>query len=222
MSGGHQHPPSEMALRVKALETLLTERGIVDSGAIDAILDFYEHKVGPRNGAKVVARAWTDSAYKARLLDNATAAIGEFGLLGLQGEYLVAVENTDTVHNVVVCTLCSCYPWSVLGLPPAWYKSNAYRSRLVLEPRQVLREFGVDLPDETEVRVWDSTAEVRYLVLPRRPGGTGGLDEEELAGLVTRDAMVGTAILDGTDQRSGGRSASAESASGHPPAPPGG
>ena len=222
MSGGHQHPPSEMALRVKALETLLTERGIVDSGAIDAILDFYEHKVGPRNGAKVVARAWTDSAYKARLLDNATAAIGEFGLLGLQGEYLVAVENTDTVHNVVVCTLCSCYPWSVLGLPPAWYKSNAYRSRLVLEPRQVLREFGVDLPDETEVRVWDSTAEVRYLVLPRRPGGTEGLDEEELAGLVTRDAMVGTAILDGTDQRSGGRSASAESASGHPPAPPGG
>ena len=222
MSGDHQHPPSEMALRVKALETLLTERGIVDSGAIDAILDFYEHKVGPRNGAKVVARAWTDPAYKARLLDNATAAIGEFGFLGLQGEYLVAVENTLTVHNVVVCTLCSCYPWSVLGLPPAWYKSNAYRSRLVLEPRQVLREFGVELPDETEVRVWDSTAEVRYLVLPRRPGGTEGLDEEELAGLVTRDAMVGTAILDGTAQGSGGRSASAESASGHSPAPPGG
>ncbi len=222
MSGDHQHPPSEMALRVKALETLLTERGIVDSGAIDAILDFYEHKVGPRNGAKVVARAWTDPAYKARLLDDATAAIGEFGFLGLQGEYLVAVENTGTVHNVVVCTLCSCYPWSVLGLPPAWYKSNAYRSRLVLEPRQVLREFGVELPDETEVRVWDSTAEVRYLVLPRRPGGTGGLEEEELAGLVTRDAMVGTAIPDGTARGSGGRSAPAESASGHPPAPPGG
>lgn len=210
MSDDHQHPPSEMALRVKALETLLTGRGIVDPGAIDAILDFYEHKVGPRNGAKVVARAWTDPAYKARLLDDATAAIREFGFLGLQGEYMVAVENTDTVHNVVVCTLCSCYPWSVLGLPPAWYKSNAYRSRLVLEPRQVLREFGVDVPDETEVRVWDSTAEVRYLVLPRRPLGSEGLGEEQLAGLVTRDAMIGTAILDGSANERGEQGVSGE------------
>ena len=221
MSGDHQHPPSEMALRVKALETLLTDRGVVDSGAIDAILDFYEHKVGPRNGAKVVARAWADPAYKARLLDDATAAIGELGFLGLQGEYMVAVENTGTVHNMVVCTLCSCYPWSVLGLPPAWYKSNAYRSRLVLEPREVLREFGVDLPDETEVRVWDSTAEVRYLVLPRRPGGTEGLDEDELAGLVTRDAMIGTAILDGSANERGERGVPAESPAGPATAAPG-
>ena len=203
MSGGHQHAPSEMALRVKALETLLTERGIVDSEALDAILDYYEHKVGPRNGAKVVARAWTDPAFKARLLEDATGAIGELGCLGLQGEHLVALENTGRVHHVVVCTLCSCYPWSVLGLPPAWYKSHAYRSRLVLEPRRVLREFGVDLPGETEVRVWDSTAEVRYLVVPRRPAGSEDLDEEALAGLVTRDSMVGTAILDGAGNEAG-------------------
>ena len=203
MSGGHQHPPSDMALRVKALETLLADRGIIDPEAIDAILDYYEHKIGPRNGAKVVARAWADPAYKARLLEDATKAIGELGCLGLQGEHMVAVENTDTVHNVVVCTLCSCYPWSVLGLPPAWYKSHAYRSRLVLEPRSVLREFDVHLPDETEVCVWDSTAEVRYLVVPRRPTGTEEFDEEELAGLVTRDSMVGTAILDGPGNETG-------------------
>ncbi len=191
----HQHPPSPMALRVKALETLLTERGVVDPQAMDAVLDLYEHTVGPRNGARVVARAWSDPAFKARLLEDATAAIGELGFLGMQGEHMVAVENTNTVHNVVVCTLCSCYPWSVLGLPPAWYKSHAYRSRVVREPRAVLREFGADLPDDVEVRVWDSTAEVRYLVVPRRPTGTAHLDEAALAGLVTRDSMVGTTVL---------------------------
>ena len=191
----HQHPPSPMALRVKALETLLTERGIVDPQAVDVVLDLYEHQVGPRNGAQVVARAWTDPAYRARLQEDATAAIGEMGFLGMQGEHMVAVENTPTVHNVVVCTLCSCYPWSVLGLPPAWYKSHAYRSRVVMEPRAVLREFGVDLPEDVEVRVWDSTAEVRYLVVPQRPAGTDGLDERALANLVTRDSMVGTAVL---------------------------
>ena len=217
MSGGHQHPPSEMALRVKALETLLTDKGIVDAGVMDAILDFYEHKVGPRNGARVVARAWADPAYKARLLDDATAAVGELGFLGMQGECMVAVENTDAVHNVVVCTLCSCYPWSVLGLPPAWYKSHAYRSRVVLEPRAVLREFGVSLPDETQVRVWDSTAEVRYLVLPRRPEGTAGLPEEELAGLVTRDAMIGTAIPDGARGENGDEGETAVSSAEAPP-----
>ena len=217
MSGGHQHPPSEMALRVKALETLLTDKGIVDAGAMDAILDYYEHKVGPRNGARVVARAWADPAYKVRLLDDATAAVGELGFLGMQGECMVAVENTDAVHNVVVCTLCSCYPWSVLGLPPAWYKSHAYRSRVVLEPRAVLREFGVNLPDETEVHVWDSTAEVRYLVLPRRPEGTEGLPEEELAGLVTRDAMIGTAIPDGAHGEIGDAGETAVSSAEAPP-----
>ena len=191
----HQHPPSPMALRVKALETLLVERGVVDPQAMDAVLDLYEHKVGPRNGARVVARAWSDPAFKARLLEDATAAIGELGFLGMQGEHMVAVENTPTVHNVVVCTLCSCYPWSVLGLPPAWYKSHAYRSRVVREPRAVLREFGTELPDEVEVRVWDSTAEVRYLVVPRRPTGTAHLDEAALAELVTRDSMVGTTVL---------------------------
>ena len=191
----HQDPPSPMALRVKALETLLTERGVVDPEAVDAVLELYEHQVGPHNGARVVARAWTDPAFRERLLRDATAAIGELGFLGMQGEHMVALENTERVHNVVVCTLCSCYPWSVLGLPPAWYKSHAYRSRVVMEPRAVLREFGLDVPEDIEVRVWDSTAELRYLVVPRRPAGTGDLDEEALAGLVTRDSMVGTAIL---------------------------
>ena len=186
-----------MALRVRALETLLTDRGLVDTEAVDAILDFYEHQVGPRNGAMVVAKAWTDPAFRDRLLADATETIGELGFLGLQGEHMVALENTAAVHNVVVCTLCSCYPWSVLGLPPAWYKSHAYRSRVVMEPRAVLREFGVELPPEVEVRVWDSTAEVRYIVLPQRPAGTEGLDEESLAALVTRDSMVGTAVLSG-------------------------
>lgn len=195
MDDDHQHPPSEMALRVKALETLLADRGVVDPAAVDAILDLYEHRVGPRNGAAVVAKAWTDAAFRERLLADATEPLRELGFLGLQGEHMVALENTGEVHNVVVCTLCSCYPWSVLGLPPAWYKSHAYRSRVVMEPRVVLREFGVDLPEEVEVRVWDSTAEMRYLVVPLRPAGTEGFDEAELANLVTRDAMVGTAVL---------------------------
>jgi nitrile hydratase len=193
---GHDHgqePPSTTALRVKALESLLVEKGLVDAAALDAIVDYYENKVGPRNGARVVARAWAEPEYRARLLTDATAAIAELGYSGAQGEHMIAVENTPTVHNMVVCTLCSCYPWPVLGLPPNWYKSAAYRSRAVIEPRAVLREFGVDVPDSVEVRVWDSTAEVRYLVLPERPAGTETMNEEQLAALVTRDAMVGTA-----------------------------
>ena len=182
-----------MALRVKALESLLVEKGIVDAAALDAIIETYESKIGPRNGARVVARAWTDPAYKTRLLADATAAIAELGYGGRQGEHMVVVENTPSVHNMVVCTLCSCYPWPVLGLPPAWYKSAAYRSRSVIEPRAVLREFGLELPDETELRVWDSTAELRYLVLPERPAGTGSMTEDQLAALVTRDSMIGVA-----------------------------
>jgi nitrile hydratase len=189
----HQAVPSDMALRVKALESLLTEKGLVDRAALDALIDSYEHKIGPRNGARVVARAWSDPAYKQRLLSDANAAIAELGYGGQQGEHMLAVENTSQVHNLVVCTLCSCYPWPVLGLPPVWYKSAPYRSRAVIDPRGVLREFGLDLPQETEVRVWDSTAELRYLVLPERPAGTEHLDEEQLAALVTRDAMVGVA-----------------------------
>jgi nitrile hydratase len=187
----HQVVPSDPALRVKALESLLVEKGLVDPAALDALIDTYEHKVGPRNGAQVVARAWVDAAYKKRLLADATNAIAELGYGGRQGEHMVVVENTPQVHNLVVCTLCSCYPWSVLGLPPVWYKSAPYRSRAVIDPRGVLREFGLDLPKETEVRVWDSTAELRYLVLPERPAGTESLSEEALAALVTRDAMVG-------------------------------
>ena len=189
----HQEVPSDLTLRVKALESLLVEKGLVDRAALDALIDTYEHKVGPRNGARVVARAWVDAAYKKRLLDNATSAIAEFGFSGRQGEHMVALENTPKVHNLVVCTLCSCYPWPVLGLPPVWYKSAPYRSRAVIEPRSVLGEFGVELPDDVEVRVWDSTAELRYLVLPERPAGSEMLSEEELAALVTRDAMVGVA-----------------------------
>jgi nitrile hydratase subunit alpha len=188
-----QEPPSAITLRVKALESLLIEKGLVDPAALDAIIDYYENKVGPRNGARVVARAWTNPAYRGRLLANATAAIAELGYSGTQGEHMVAVENTPAVHNMVVCTLCSCYPWPVLGLPPNWYKSHAYRSRAVIEPRAVLREFGLELPDAVEVRVWDSTAEIRYLVLPERPAGSETMSEEQLAGLVTRDAMIGTA-----------------------------
>jgi len=202
MSGDHRHDhdrhqaaPSAPALRVKALESLLVEKGLVDPAALDAIVDYYEHKVGPRNGARVVARAWCDPDYKARLLQDATAAIAEFGFGGGQGEHMVAVENTPTVHNLVVCTLCSCYPWPVLGLPPVWYKSSPYRSRAVIDPRGVLAEFGVTLGAEVELRVWDSTAEIRYLVLPERPEGTEGMSEERLAALVTRDAMVGVAKL---------------------------
>jgi nitrile hydratase subunit alpha len=190
-----QEPPSEMALRVKALESLLVEKGLVDPAALDAIVDHYEHKVGPRNGARVVARAWTDPAYKARLLEDATAAIAELGYTGRQGEHMVVVENTPRVHNLVVCTLCSCYPWPVLGLPPVWYKSSPYRARAVIDPRGVLAEFGTELPEDVEVRVWDSTAEVRYLVLPERPAGAADLDEATLAAMVTRDGMIGTARL---------------------------
>jgi len=190
-----QEPPSDMALRVKALESLLVEKGLVDPAALDAIVDHFEHKVGPRNGARVVARAWTDPAYKARLLQDATAAIAELGYAGGQGDHMVVVENTPQVHNLVVCTLCSCYPWPVLGLPPVWYKSSPYRSRAVIDPRGVIAEFGAVLPDDIEVRVWDSTAEIRYLVLPERPVDTDGLDEAALAALVTRDGMIGTARL---------------------------
>ncbi len=189
----HQVVPSDLTLRVKALESLLVEKGLVDPAALDALIDTYEHKVGPRNGARVVARAWVDSAYKQRLLIDATAAIAELDYTGRQGEHMVVVENTPTLHNLVVCTLCSCYPWSVLGLPPVWYKSSPYRSRAVIDPRSVLREFGLDLPEDVEIRVWDSTAEVRYLVLPERPAGSESLGEEALAALVTRDAMVGVA-----------------------------
>jgi nitrile hydratase len=186
--------PSDPALRVLALESLLVDKGLVDPQALDALVESYEHKIGPRNGAKVVARAWKDSAYKERLLADATSAIAELGFGGLQGEHMLAVENTPAVHNLIVCTLCSCYPYPVLGLPPVWYKSAAYRSRAVIDPRGVLREFGLQLPQETQVRVWDSTAELRYLVLPQRPRGTDAMTEEQLASLVTRDAMIGVAI----------------------------
>lgn len=191
----HQAVPSDVALRVKALESLLVEKGVVNPADIDATVDLYENRVGPRNGARVVARAWVDSAYKKRLLDEntGTQAIAELGYSGGQGEYMIVLENTPKVHNLVVCTLCSCYPWPTLGLPPAWYKSAPYRSRAVLDPRGVLKEFGLELPDDVEVRVWDSTAEIRYLVLPERPFGTERMTEEELAALVTRDSMVGVA-----------------------------
>ena len=194
----HQVVPSDLNLRVKALESLLVEKGIVDRAALDAVVDTYETKIGPRNGARVVARAWVDPAYKQRLLTDATAALIELGYGGGQGEDMVALEQTAKVHNMVVCTLCSCYPWPVLGLPPVWYKSAAYRSRAVIDPRGVLREFGLEMPDDVEVRVWDSTAEVRYLVLPERPAGTEHMSEEQLAALVTRDSMVGTGIVSAT------------------------
>jgi len=189
----HQVVPSDLTLRVKALESLLVEKGLVDRAALDALVDTYETKIGPRNGAKMVARAWTDPAYKKRLLTNSSAALAELGYTGTQGEDMVVVENTPEVHNLVVCTLCSCYPWPVLGLPPVWYKSAPYRSRAVIDPRGVLREFGLELAENVEVRVWDSTAELRYLILPERPAGTDKLSEEELAALVTRDSMVGVA-----------------------------
>ena len=189
----HQAVPSDLALRVKALESLLVEKGLVDPAALDALIDTYEHKIGPRNGARVVARAWADPAYKRRLLADAGSAMAELGYYGAQGENMLVLENTPRVHNLVVCTLCSCYPWPVLGLPPVWYKSAPYRSRAVIDPRGVLREFGLELPEDVEVRVWDSTAELRYLVLPERPAGTEKLSEDELAALVTRDAMVGVA-----------------------------
>ena len=184
-------PESDQAIRVRALESILAEKGLIDPKALDALVDTYEHKIGPRNGAKVVARAWVDPAYKQRLLTDATAAIKEFGFSGLQGEDMVVVENTPDVHNVVVCTLCSCYPWPTLGLPPVWYKSAPYRARAVSDPRGVLKEFGTELPETVEVRTWDTTAELRYLVLPERPPGTEKLSEAQLADLVTRDSMIG-------------------------------
>ena len=184
----------DIALRVRAIESLLVEKGLVQPAALAAIVETYETKIGPHNGAQVVARAWTDPAFKTRLLNNATAAIAELGFSGVQGEDMVVVENTPTVHNMVVCTLCSCYPWPTLGLPPNWYKSAPYRARAVIDPRGVLTEFGVELPPEKEVRVWDSNAELRYLVLPERPAGTEGMDAAALAALVSRDAMIGTGV----------------------------
>ena len=189
----HQAVPSDPTLRVKALESLLVEKGLVDRAALDLLVDTYEHKVGPRNGARVVARAWVEPGYKTRLLTDANDAMADFGYASQQGDRMVVVENTATVHNLIVCTLCSCYPWPVLGLPPAWYKSAPYRSRAVIDPRGVLHEFGLELPANVEVRVWDSTAELRYLVLPERPAGTERMSEAELAALVTRDSMVGVA-----------------------------
>jgi nitrile hydratase subunit alpha len=186
-------PESDAAIRVRALESILQEKGLIDPKAIDALVDTYENKVGPRNGAKVVARAWIDPAYKERLLKDATAAIKEFGFSGLQGEDMVVVENTPEVHNLVVCTLCSCYPWPTLGLPPVWYKAAPYRARAMSDPRGVLQEFGTELDEKVEVRTWDTTAELRYLVLPERPAGTEKLSEDELAALVTRDSMIGVA-----------------------------
>ena len=191
----HSHLPSDPALRVKALETLLTAKGLVDPAALDAIIDTYTHKIGPQNGAQVVARAWTDDAFRAALLEEADPLLAEMGLAGRQGEHVVVVENTADVHNMVVCTLCSCYPWPLLGIPPGWYKSDAYRARAVREPRKVLAEFGVELPEGTAVRVWDSTAEIRYLVLPRRPDGTEGWDAARLQTLVTRDSMIGCGLV---------------------------
>ncbi len=195
MSKDHDHSElSETALRVKALESLLIEKGYVDPAALDELVDTYETKVGPRNGARVVAKAWSDPEYRKWLISDATAAIASLGFAGRQGEHMVAVENTPNVHNMVVCTLCSCYPWPVLGLPPVWYKSAPYRSRAVIDPRGVLAEFGVKIDEDTEVRVWDSTAEIRYLVIPMRPTGSEDMKEDELAALVTRDSMIGTGM----------------------------
>jgi nitrile hydratase len=195
----HSHL-SPVELRVRALESILVEKGYVDPAAIDVLVETYEIKVGPRNGAKVVAKAWADPAYRERLMTDATAAIASLGFIGRQGEHMVAVENTPDEHNMVVCTLCSCYPWPVLGLPPVWYKSAPYRSRAVMDPRGVLAEFGVSLPESTRIRVWDSTAEVRYLIVPMRPEGTEGMSEEALAGLVTRDSMIGTSLARQPDE----------------------
>ena len=196
----HDHPSeehsglAEMELHVRALRTVLEQKGYIDPAALDVLIDTYENRIGPRNGARVVARAWVDPMFRKWLLEDATAAIASLGYAGRQGEHMVAVENTESRHNLIVCTLCSCYPWPVLGLPPTWYKSAPYRARAVKDPRGVLADFGVTLPAATEIRVWDSTAEVRYLVLPRRPAGSGGLSEEQLAALVTRDSMIGTGV----------------------------
>jgi nitrile hydratase len=193
MDHDHQELPSDPALRVMALESLLVEKGLVDPAALDVLIDQYEHKIGPRNGARVVARAWLDREFKQRLLADASSAVAELGYVSQGREHLVVLENTPERHNLVVCTLCSCYPWPVLGLPPVWYKSAPYRSRAIIDPRGALREFGLELDEDVEIRVWDSTSEMRYLVLPERPPGTEGMSEDELAELVTRDAMIGTA-----------------------------
>ncbi len=205
MGDAHDHDhahsllPPELALRVRAIESLLVEKGLVDRAAIDEIIDAFSDDIGPQHGARVVARAWTDPSYRERLLTDATAAIAELGFSGIQGEHMVAVENTDNRHNVVVCTLCSCYPWPVLGVPPVWYKSPDYRARVVRDPRGVLAEFDVVLDDDVEIQVWDSTAEIRYLVIPRRPEGTDDLSEGQLAALVTRDSMIGTGLARSMD-----------------------
>ena len=201
MTGDHHHAGDdhseldEMEVRVRALQSVLTQKGYIDPAALDVLIDTYQTKIGPRNGARVVARAWVDPTFRKWLLEDASAAIASMGYTGRQGEHVVAVENTETQHNMVVCTLCSCYPWPVLGLPPTWYKSAPYRARAVRDPRGVLTDFGVELPESTSIRVWDSTAEIRYLVLPRRPPGTEALSEEELAALVTRDSMIGVAQI---------------------------
>src|SRR4051812_47915664 len=209
----HGSELSETQLRVRALETILTEKGYVDPAALDAIIEAYETRIGPHNGARVVARAWLDPAFKEALLKDATVAISTLGIMGRVGDHLVAVENTERLHNMIVCTLCSCYPWEVLGLPPTWYKSAPYRSRTVIDPRGVLADFGVTLPPATEIRVWDSTAETRFLVLPMRPAGTEGWNEERLAEIVTRDSMIGTGPPAGAERKGGatrgGREASA-------------
>ena len=195
---GHHHPlpKSELELRAEALEALLAEKGLVSTDAIDAVVELYENDIGPQNGARVIARAWVDPEYRARLLSDGSSAIAELGFGGVEGEHMVVVENTPDVHNVIVCTLCSCYPWPVLGLPPTWYKSEAYRARIVAEPRRVLGEFGLELDPDIDLRVWDSSAEVRYLVLPERPEGTDDWSEEQLAALVSRDAMIGVARVE--------------------------
>jgi nitrile hydratase len=195
IDAGHRSEIGEMDLRVRALESVLVDKGYVDSAALDELIDTYETRIGPRNGARVVVRAWVDASYRDWLLNDATAAIASLGYTGRQSEHMIAVENTPQRHNLVVCTLCSCYPWAVLGLPPTWYKSAPYRSRAVRDPRGVLAEFGVTLPPETEIRVWDSTAEIRYLVVPMRPTGSEDLGEEELVALVTRDSMIGTGLV---------------------------
>ena len=191
----HDVLPSENALKVRAIQSLLAEKGLLDPQTSDAIVDYFENKIGPRNGAKVVARAWTDPAFKKWLLEDGTAAISGMGFSGAEGAVIHVLENTDAVHNIVVCTLCSCYPWPVLGLPPIWFKSAQYRSRVVIDPKSVLKEFGTELPPEKEIRIWDSNAEIRYFVLPQRPAGWEGLSEEQLAEKVTRDSMIGTTLL---------------------------
>ena len=199
--GHHEHSElGEMDVRVRALESVLSQKGYIDPAALDVLIDTYQTKIGPRNGARVIARAWVDPEFRKWLLEDASAAIASLGYTGRQGEHMIALENTESRHNMVVCTLCSCYPWPVLGLPPTWYKSAPYRSRAVKDPRGVLADFGVELPESTEFRVWDSTAEVRYLVIPRRPPGTKGLSEDQLAALVTRDSMIGSGLAKTPDR----------------------